>query len=135
MFILSIYISPSGNANNVIAELYGAISELQSKHPDCIFFAAGEFNHTNLRIVLTKFQQHVDFPTRREIILDSVNANIIGAYQAEPLPHVVRSDHILVLLIPAYQPLVKCTKPSLKETRTWPEEVMSALQDCFEHTA
>ncbi|KAI4879830.1 hypothetical protein NFI96_002171 [Prochilodus magdalenae] len=33
-----------------------------------------------------------------------------------------------------YRPLVRRTKPVLKQVRTWPSGAISALQDCFEHT-
>ncbi|MCJ8748315.1 hypothetical protein PDJAM_G00163390 [Pangasius djambal] len=39
------------------------------------------------------------------------------------------------MLIPAYRPLVRCSKPVLKHVKTWPEGAISALQDCFECTA
>lgn len=81
-----------------------------------------------------KYCQSLDFPTTGEDILDIMYTNIPGAYQAEPLPHQGHSDHISVLLIPAYQTLVKLTKPSQKETRTWLEETVSAFQDCFKCT-
>ncbi|KAI4872705.1 hypothetical protein NFI96_006629, partial [Prochilodus magdalenae] len=33
-----------------------------------------------------------------------------------------------------YRPLVRRSKPVLKQVRTWPSGAISALQDCFEHT-
>ncbi|KAI5625328.1 gastrula zinc finger protein XlCGF28.1-like [Silurus asotus] len=36
--------------------------------------------------------------------------------------------------MPAYRPLVRCSKPVLKQVKTWPEGATSALQDCFECT-
>ncbi|KAK3565301.1 hypothetical protein QTP86_005479 [Hemibagrus guttatus] len=38
------------------------------------------------------------------------------------------------MLIPAYRPLVRCSKPVLKQVKTWPAGAISALQDCFECT-
>ncbi|MCJ8729503.1 hypothetical protein PDJAM_G00107090 [Pangasius djambal] len=38
------------------------------------------------------------------------------------------------MLIPAYRPLVRRSKPVLKQVKTWPAGAISALQDCFEHT-
>ncbi|KAK3565550.1 hypothetical protein QTP86_011915 [Hemibagrus guttatus] len=58
----------------------------------------------------------------------------IQTYRAEPRPHLGYSDHISVMLIPAYRPLVKCSKLVLKQVKTWPAGVISALQDCFECT-
>ncbi|KAK3537988.1 hypothetical protein QTP70_026507, partial [Hemibagrus guttatus] len=56
------------------------------------------------------------------------------AGSAEPRPHLGYSDHISVMLIPAYRPLVRCSKPVLKPVKTWPEGAISALQDSFECT-
>ncbi|KAK1804795.1 hypothetical protein P4O66_003640 [Electrophorus voltai] len=36
------------------------------------------------------------------------------------------------MLIPAYRPIIRCSKPLLKQVRTWPAGAISALQDCFE---
>ncbi|KAK1804805.1 hypothetical protein P4O66_003647 [Electrophorus voltai] len=36
------------------------------------------------------------------------------------------------MLIPAYRPIVRRSKPLLKQVRTWPAGAISALQDCFE---
>ncbi|KAK3533972.1 hypothetical protein QTP70_034978, partial [Hemibagrus guttatus] len=119
------------NAKVALCALYGAISELQNAHPDGLFIA-GDFNHANLKSVLPKFHQYVEFATRRVNALDLVNTNIPGAYRAEPHPHLGYSDHISVVLIPAYRPLVRCSKLVLKLVKSWPEGAISALQDCFE---
>ncbi|KAK3509846.1 hypothetical protein QTP70_014800, partial [Hemibagrus guttatus] len=84
--------------------------------------------------VLPKFHQHVDFATRGTNTLYLVYTNIPGAYRAEPCPHLGYSDHISVMLIPAYRPLVRRSKPVLKQVKTWPAGAISALQDCFECT-
>ncbi len=44
------------------------------------------------------------------------------------------SDHISVMLIPAYRPLLKLAKPVQKLITTWPENATSTLQDCFQCT-
>ncbi|KAK3538108.1 hypothetical protein QTP70_029820, partial [Hemibagrus guttatus] len=77
---------------------------------------------------------HVDFATRGVNVLDLAYTNIPGVYHAEPRPHLGYSDHITVMLIPAYRPLVRHSKPVLKLVKTWPEGAISALQDCFECT-
>ncbi|GAA6075769.1 piezo-type mechanosensitive ion channel component 1-like, partial [Tachysurus ichikawai] len=134
VYIVGVYIPPSANAKEVLSELYGAISDLQNVHPDGLFIVAGDFNHANLKSVLPKFHQHVDFATRGENTLDLVYTNIPSAYRAEPRPHLGYSDHITVMLIPAYRPLVRRSKPVLKQVKTWPAGATSALQDCFECT-
>ncbi|KAK2919151.1 hypothetical protein Q8A73_003522 [Channa argus] len=134
VFIVGVYIPPSANAKEALCELYVAISDLQNAHPDGLFIIAGDFNPANLRTVLPKLHQHVDFATRGGNTLDLVYTNIRGAYRAEPHPHLGYSDHISVMLIPAYRPLVRCSKPVLKQVKTWPAGAISALQDCFECT-
>ncbi|KAL0146554.1 hypothetical protein M9458_058185 [Cirrhinus mrigala] len=76
--------------------------------------------------VFPKIQQHIDFPTRGNNTLDFVYTTQKGAYKAFPLPHLGASDHITVMLMPAYRPLVKVTKPVRKQ--------IQALQDCFDTT-
>ncbi|KAK3548526.1 hypothetical protein QTP70_013375 [Hemibagrus guttatus] len=132
VFIVGVYIPPSSNAKEALCELYGAISELQKAHPDGLFIITGDFNHANLKSVLPKFHQHVDCVTRGVNALDLVYTNIPGVYRAQPRPHIGYSDHISVMLIPAYRPLVRRSKPFLKLVTTWPEGAISALQDCFE---
>ncbi|KAI4885370.1 hypothetical protein NFI96_008195 [Prochilodus magdalenae] len=134
VLIISVYIPPGATAKDALCELYSAISGLQNTHPDGLFIVAGDFNHVNLKSVLPKFHQHVNFATRGANALDLVYTNIPSAYRAEPRPHLGYSDHISVMLIPAYRPLVRRSKPVLKQVRTWPSGAISALQDCFEHT-
>ena len=43
-------------------------------------------------------------------ILDLVFTSHKGAYKASPLPHIGLSDHITVMLKPAYRPRVKVEK-------------------------
>ncbi|KAI4879949.1 hypothetical protein NFI96_030543, partial [Prochilodus magdalenae] len=134
VLIISVYIPPGATAKDALCELYSAISGLQNTHPDGLFIVAGDFNHANLKSVLPKFHQHVNFATRGANALDLVYTNIPSAYRAEPRPHLGYSDHISVMLIPAYRPLVRRSKPVLKQVRTWPSGAISALQDCFEYT-
>ncbi|KAK3507849.1 hypothetical protein QTP70_001424, partial [Hemibagrus guttatus] len=61
-------------------------------------------------------------------------ATLPSGYRAEPHPNLGYSDHISVMLIPAYRPLVRRSKPVLKQFKTWPSGAIAALQDCFECT-
>lgn len=54
-----------------------------------------------------------------------------GAYIASALPHLGASDHITVMLTPAYRPRAKVNKPVQKQIRVWQESASSVLQDCF----
>ncbi|KAK3570014.1 hypothetical protein QTP86_009166 [Hemibagrus guttatus] len=124
----------NANAKEALCELYGAITELQNAHLNGLFIFTGDFNHVNLKSVLAKFCQYVDFAKRGTNTQDLVYTNIPGVYRAEPCPHLGYLDHISVMLIPAYRPLVRCSKPVLKQVKTWPAGAISALQDCFECT-
>ncbi len=112
--IVAVYIPPCANAKDALRELYSAISEQQTNNPDGFFIIAGDFNHANLKIVLPKFYQHVNFATRGNNTLDFVYTTVKNAYKAEPRPHLGYSDHISVMLTPAYRPLLKLAKPGSK---------------------
>ncbi len=66
--------------------------------------------------------------------LDFVYTTVKNAYKAEPRPHLGYSDHISVMLTPAYRPLLKLAKPVQKQITVWPDNATSALQDCFQDT-
>lgn len=97
-----------------------------------IMFITGHFHQGNLRTVLLHYYQHVNFATRGENKLDWVYTNIKQAFRADPHPHLGNSDHFSVMLISAIRPLLTRSKTSMKQIRTWPKGVVSALQDCFE---
>lgn len=68
--------------------------------------------------------------------LDKVYSNIKRGYRTRPLPHLCQSDHLSLLLIPAYAPLRKTAPTITKTVTTWPEDATQWLQDVeevFEH--
>ncbi len=132
--IVAVYIPPCANAKDAFSELYSAISEQQTNNPDGFFIISGDFNHANLKTVLPKFYQHVNFATRENNTLDLVYTTEKKAYKAAPRPNLGYSDHISVMLIPAYKPLLKLAKPVQKQITVWPDNATSALQDCFQDT-
>ncbi len=134
MVIVAVYIPLCANAKDALHELYSAISEQQTNNPDGFFIIAGNFNQANLKTVLPKFYQHVNFATRANNTLDFVYTTEKNAYKAVPRPHLGYSDHISVMLIPAYRPLLKLSKPVQKPITIWPENATSTLQDCFQCT-
>ncbi len=134
ILLVVVYIPPSSNNNNrseALNDLYQHISEQQKAHPDAFLILAGDFNHADLKSAFPKIHQHVDFPTRGKNTLDFVYTTQRGAYKALPLG---ASDHITVMLMPAYRPLVKAIKPVHKQIQVWPEGSSEALQDCFDTT-
>ncbi len=137
ILLVAVYIPPSSNNINrseALHDLYQHISEQQKAHSDAFLILAGDFNHADLKSVFPKIHQHVDFPTRGKNTLDFVYTTRRGAYKDLPLPHLGASDHITVMLMPAYRPLVKVIKPIHKQIQVWPEGSSEALQDCFDTT-
>ncbi len=86
----AVYIPPCANAKDALRELYCAISEQQTNNPDGFFIIAFhhrrlfDFNHANLKTVLPKFYQHVNFATRGNNTLDFVYTTEKKAYKAVP---------------------------------------------------
>lgn len=64
--------------------------------------------------------------------MDKVNSNIKLDYRGKQLPHHGQSDHMSLLLIPAYTPLKKGALTSSRTVKTWLEGASQQLQDCFE---
>ncbi|XP_076862714.1 nuclear respiratory factor 1 isoform X2 [Brachyhypopomus gauderio] len=137
VLITAVYLPPSTNNNirsEALNELYQHISEQQTAHPDAFLILAGDFNHADPKSVFSGLYKHTDFPTRGNNTLDQVFTTRRGAYKASPLPHLGASDHLTIMLMSAYRPLVKVTKPVLKQVRMWPDGSSEALQDCFSTT-
>lgn len=134
VFVIAVYIPPRADTASALGQLHDAISKHETKQPDAVFIAAGDFNHCNLRTVLPKYHQHVSFPTRENNILDQVYSNVKGAYKAVPRPHFGRADHISIFLYPTYRQLLKQAPPVSKAVKVWNEETDLVLQDCFDCT-
>ncbi len=93
--IVAVYIPPCANTKDALRELSSAISEQQTNNPDGFFIIAGDFNHANLKTVLPKFYQHVNFATRGNNTLDFVYTTENNAYKGcTPPPHQVLGSHI-----------------------------------------
>ena len=134
VIVTAVYIPPDANVSAALSQLYATVSKHQQAHPDGVHIIAGDFNQACLKTVLPKFTQYVKCATRGNNTLDHVYSNLKHAYRATPLPHLGQSDHLSLLLIPAYTPLRRKTKPYIKNIKIWPEGALSQLQDCFEHT-
>ncbi len=129
--ITAVYIPLSANAGIALSLLHDVINKQMRDHPDGAFVVAGNLNTACLRTVLPRFVQYVDCPTRGDNTLDRVYSNLRQAYKAVPLPHLDMSDHLSLLLVPAYIPLRRKAKPETKTVQTWPEGALGQLQDCF----
>ncbi len=110
-----------------------ALSEQKTNDPGGFFIIASDFNHANLKTVLPKFYQHVNFATRGNNTLDFVYTTVKYAFKAEPRPHLGYSDHISVMLTPAYRPLLKLAKPVQKQITVWPDAKRSYAKKINNH--
>lgn len=103
-------------------------------YPDAAFIILGDFNHCNLRRTMPKLYQFVTFPTRGNNTLDRCYNNIRKAYSAEPEPHLGKSDHLAILLKPAYIKRLKSKPVTVKTVNTWTDSALADLQGCLEAT-
>ncbi|KAI4896215.1 hypothetical protein NFI96_006295 [Prochilodus magdalenae] len=123
--------APDANANSTLKELHDNISSLQNKHPEAFYVVAGDFNHVNLTNSLPRFYQHINIPTWGNNTLDRVYTNIRDPYRAVPHPHLGLSDHISIMLVPAYHPPLRRSRPTQKTITVWPGDADTVPQDCF----
>lgn len=120
MFIGVVYISLSADANGVLREPHNNIYSLQNKHLDAFYVIAGDFNHVNLKDTLPKLHQHVTIASSHNNTLDRVYTNRQGTCRAIPHPHFGLSDHISIMLVSAFCPVLKSSKPTQKNITVWP---------------
>lgn len=126
VIIMAVYIPPSANAKIALNIL------LHKQTTDCAPW--WDFHYGWNWTVLRKFKQYVTCPTRGRNTLDHVYGNIRKGYKVSMLPHLGQFDHLSLFLTPAYRPLTKTTKPTVRYTKIWPEDAAMQLQDCFERT-
>lgn len=120
----------------MLSLLLANINKQQSTYPDGVHILASDFNHAWLKSVLLNFVQHVNCTSRGSNTLLystplSVYSNIKHAYRAVPLPHGL-SYHLSLLMLPSYVPVRRQAKPARRIIKTWPEDALAKLQDCFE---
>ncbi len=81
------------------------------------------------------FHQHVTITTLGDNTLDRVYTNRRGTYRATPRLHLCSSDHIPIILVPAYCPVLSRGEATQKTITVWPTEAVPLFQVCFETTA
>ena len=87
VIITAVYIPPQADTDRAHGELYSAISSQETAHPEAVFITTGDFNKANLRKVLPKLHQHIQFNTRGERLLDHCYTSFRNAYKETlPLP-------------------------------------------------
>ncbi|XP_026037583.1 uncharacterized protein LOC113030385 [Astatotilapia calliptera] len=132
--LVGVYIPPQANANNALCELADQITTLERKFPDSFIIILGDFNRANLNHELPKYRQHIDCPTRDNIILDHCYTTLKDAYRSVPRAALGHSDHCMVHLIPVYRQKLKRAKPVVKTVKKWTNAAKQELQDCFDST-
>ena len=100
-------------------ELYSTINGLEIAQPEAAFIVVGDFNRVNMRKVLPKFHQHINFPTRGDQTLDHCYSTLKDSYKPLPRPAFGKGDHIRILLLPAYRQCLKQEKTVSKTVHKW----------------
>lgn len=96
----------TSNVSLALAYLHDTVNRLQQMHPEGVQIIAGDFNQVCLKTVLPKFVQYVRCSTRGNNTLD----RIISPQK----PDLGLSDHLSLLLFPAFTPLRRKNKPQNK---------------------
>ncbi|KAK0150847.1 hypothetical protein N1851_008046 [Merluccius polli] len=126
--------SKGGGVCMFINNKYCNPSQTEAKSPDAAKFILGDFNLCSLNELLPTYHQYVSCPTRGEACLDLCYGNIEKAYYAKALPGLGRSDHNMIWLIPAYQPLIRREKVQTREVKCWSADSTAALRGCLDST-
>lgn len=132
--VTAMYIPPDDNASLALGYLHDISSSQQSKYPDAVHIIAGDFNHADSKRVLPKFHHHVNCATREANTVDKVYLKIQLGFRVRLLLHLGQSDHMSLLLIPAYTPLKKSAITVTRTVKTWPDSASEQLQYSFETT-
>jgi hypothetical protein len=109
IFFVAVYLPPQTNAGTKTSlnELYKAISKQEIAHPGSMLLVAGDFNAGKLKSILPHFYQHVKCATRGKKTLEHLYSTHRDLYEALVCPPFGKSDHISILLIPAYKQKLK----------------------------
>ncbi len=70
IIVTAVYIPPQADTSLALSKLHDVLSGYINKHPDAAFIIAGDFNKSNLRLVMPYFYEHVSCPTRGPNTLD-----------------------------------------------------------------
>ena len=134
VIVTVVYIPPQVDKAAALNELYDIINGLENVHPEAAFIVVGDFNRSNMKKVLPKYYQHIDFPTRGDQTLDHCYTAFRGSYKPLPRPAFGKADHTSILLLPAYKQKLKQVRPVMRTVHQWCDESVEALQDCFDST-
>lgn len=93
VIITAIYTPSNANTKTALGYLIAVITKQQSIHPEGVFVPAGDLTKVNLKTVLPKLYQHLQFPRRGKtnLTMFTVTSNM------EINLHLSQSDHISYL--------------------------------------
>jgi len=89
---------------------------LENAHPEAASVVVGDFNSANMRKVLPKYHQHINFPTRGDQTLDHCYSQLRNGYKP---------------LLPAYRQQLKLEEPVHRAVQCLREE-HKPPRNCFE---
>ena len=133
--VTAVYIPPHANTNQALDKLHAVINRTESSRPKAAFIVASDFNNAKMRKVLPRYHQHISCPTRGANTLDHVYTPFRDVYKALPRPPFGKSDHVSVLLLPAYRQNLKRHRPVTRTIQRGNDQSDSALRDCFRSSA
>ena len=128
----AVYIHPNADTVVALEDLADVISDYENRDPDTLSIVSGDFNKANLRTVLPNFKQHVTCTTRGSRTLDHCYCKVKSAYKTFERSSLGKSDHCVVVLIPAYKRELKQAKPVKRICTLWPQSAIDELRVCFE---
>ena len=115
------------------AQLTDILNNQLTSSPDSFIVATGDFNHTRLNST-QPFYQHVNLPTRNNVVLDLCYSNVKYSYKCITMPPLGQSDHDMVLLLPKYKTKLIENKTVEKCVSVWDQEGRERLADCLDCT-
>ena len=134
IIFIGVYITTSANKKDAILELSSVINDTELAYPDSTVILLGDFNHACLQKFMAKYKKQIKTNTRQDAILDQCYMTIPDAYHTVTRAPLGRSDHNVLLMIPAYKQKLKTSKPQVKTVKQWTPDAIATLQGCLECT-
>lgn len=78
--IVAVYIPPQDKTKIALEKLHENINTQLTAHFDSVLIVAGDFNHIDLKLVMSKLHRHVDLPIRENKVLYQVYTNAPEAF-------------------------------------------------------
>ena len=106
VYVTTIYTPPKANVENVNNMIINHMNDLMTKSPDCVInILTGDFNNSR-DINISGLLQYVNCLTKGHATLDLFFCNVKDAHTCIQKAPIVRSDHIMLQLLPKYLPVL-----------------------------